>query len=74
MTHEVRVLCNCDDEPCKMEIYVSDVRIAVDDQVRLLLGVADVFIDRKPDTGADATKLLLQEITRLIDAREATVG
>lgn len=27
MTHEVRVLCNCDDEPCKMELYVSDVRI-----------------------------------------------
>lgn len=29
MTHEVRVLCNCDEDPCRMEVYVSDVRIAV---------------------------------------------
>jgi hypothetical protein len=28
MTHEVYVLCNCDEEPCRMERYVSDVRIA----------------------------------------------
>lgn len=28
MTHEVMVLCNCDQEPCRMEVYVSDVRIA----------------------------------------------
>ena len=27
--HEVYVLCNCDDiEQCRMEVYVSDVRIA----------------------------------------------
>lgn len=30
MTHEVMVLCNCDDiERCRTEIYVSDVRIAL---------------------------------------------
>lgn len=29
MTHEVMVLCNCDEDPCRMEVYVSDVRIAV---------------------------------------------
>lgn len=30
MTHEVRVLCNCDDiECCAIERYVADVRIAV---------------------------------------------
>lgn len=29
MTHEVYVLCNCDEDPCRMEVYVSDVRIAV---------------------------------------------
>lgn len=30
MTHEVVVLCNCDDiEQCKMETYVSDIRILV---------------------------------------------
>ena len=27
LTHEVRVLCNCDEEPCKLELYVSDIRI-----------------------------------------------
>lgn len=28
MTHEVHVLCGCDDiEACVMELYVSDVRI-----------------------------------------------
>jgi hypothetical protein len=30
MTHEVMVLCSCDNiECCKMERYVSDVRIAI---------------------------------------------
>ncbi len=30
MTHEVMVLCSCDNiECCKAEIYVSDVRIAI---------------------------------------------
>jgi hypothetical protein len=30
MTHEVTVLCNCDDiEQCKTEIYVSDIRILI---------------------------------------------
>lgn len=29
MTHEVVVLCNCESvECCRMEVYVSDVRIA----------------------------------------------
>ncbi len=33
--HEVRVLCNCDDiEHCRMEIYVSDIRI-VEAQLRV---------------------------------------
>jgi hypothetical protein len=28
MTHEVRVLCACDDiENCQLELYVADVRI-----------------------------------------------
>lgn len=28
VTHEVQVLCNCEDiEQCRTEIYVSDVRI-----------------------------------------------
>lgn len=36
MTHEVYVLCNCDDiECCRMERYVSDVRIAVAEVDRL---------------------------------------
>jgi hypothetical protein len=26
--HEVWVMCLCDEEPCRMEVYVSDVRIA----------------------------------------------
>lgn len=30
MTHEVMVLCSCDNiEQCSLELYVSDVRIAV---------------------------------------------
>lgn len=30
MTHEVMVRCNCEDiENCSMELYVSDIRIAV---------------------------------------------
>lgn len=30
MTHEVMVLCSCDDiEQCSTELYVSDVRILV---------------------------------------------
>lgn len=29
-THEVYVLCSCDDiEHCRLEVYVSDVRLAI---------------------------------------------
>jgi hypothetical protein len=35
VTHEVMVLCNCDSDPCRMELYVSDVRIAVAEIDRL---------------------------------------
>lgn len=38
MTHEVAVLCNCDDpELCRTEIYVSDVRIVA----KALRGLVD---------------------------------
>lgn len=30
VTHEVQVLCSCDDiEQCRMEVYVSDVRLLI---------------------------------------------
>ena len=41
--HEVRVLCNCDDiEHCRMEIYVSDIRIAAA-QLRAVNAVLEVL-------------------------------
>jgi hypothetical protein len=41
MTHEVHVLCNCDDvENCIIERYVSDVRIAYKEIQRLSEDVA----------------------------------
>ena len=37
MTHEVRVLCRCNDvESCAMERYVSDVRILRDAYERVI--------------------------------------
>lgn len=34
--HEVMVFCDCDDiERCVLELYISDVRIAFDEIVRL---------------------------------------
>lgn len=36
MTHEVSVLCDCPDiEHCRMEVYISDVRIAYAEIERL---------------------------------------
>lgn len=34
-THEVMVLCMCTDDPCRMEVYVSDVRILERELARL---------------------------------------
>lgn len=42
-THEVYVLCNCDDvENCRMELYVSDVRILEQELRRLKAEASDV--------------------------------
>lgn len=36
-THEVRVLCDCDDvELCTTEVYVSDIRVMHDQFMRWL--------------------------------------
>jgi len=36
VTHEVSVLCDCDDlEQCRTEVYVADVRIALAEIQRL---------------------------------------
>jgi hypothetical protein len=35
-SHEVMVFCDCDDiESCSLELYISDVRIAFDEIIRL---------------------------------------
>lgn len=34
--HEVMIFCDCDDiENCSLELYISDVRIAFDEVIRL---------------------------------------
>jgi hypothetical protein len=39
MMHEVIVPCNCEEEPCRTEVYVSDIRIAL---ANLSEGVSEV--------------------------------
>jgi hypothetical protein len=45
VTHEVQVLCSCDDiEQCRMELYVSDVRILkaeLEEALRSSMAVVD---------------------------------
>lgn len=44
MIHEVMVPCTCGNiEACRMELYVSDVRIAERDNVRLALLVEQLL-------------------------------
>jgi len=43
-THEVRVLCSCEDiECCEIERYISDVRIAVAEIERLRVRIGRIY-------------------------------
>lgn len=46
-THEVMVLCDCENvEQCRMELYVSDVRIAYEHNAQIIAAVDKLMTER----------------------------
>lgn len=60
------VLCNCEDDPCRTEVYVSDVRIAIAERDRAVVECEQFNADGSPVWPQPRTRWQLLRGDRLI--------